>query len=462
MMGPAKAAGLVALCVGMLHPALAGGVEPPAAKGQPALDGPYQAVANRTFVNQALPPGTLEINILDADQKPLEGIAVIVEVAGSNAVSGKARRRLDGKTNAEGRHTFTGLGWGRGVTYRVSTQRGPAQFSSKPFSMTQKHGATAQLHAYEAVTRLAEAALVIQAVLRIELNQRSIAVNHLIQVVNVGRKAYVASDLKLPLPPGYEAFNHVPSKTGAGIMERNGLAHLVGTFPPGEQDLRFSYQIPLQGTAEQQLRVPLPPRVARARVMLGAGPGMGLKVSGFPDARPGRPHRGRPVLETIKEIELNGNMGSFLGNTNAETLEVTLSGLPAEGWGRWLALALAALAIAAGGLHRFGAGGGRDRAAPERQEELSVARDALLDELTGLERGRHDGQVGPRSYERIRTALLDALARILAQLEEAGCQGQDVMTGWTDEGSSGDPSSKPGSSRRDAAKGGGAKRNRRK
>jgi hypothetical protein len=468
MMRPASAVGLVALGIGVLLLPPSGQAQPLATSGIPSrapapsdLNSPYQPVADRTFVNQALPPGTLEIHILDADQKPLQGAPVTVEMMGSEAVSGQAPRQLDGQTDATGRHTFEGLKGGPRLTYRVTTRRGAAQFSSKPFNLSPMHGVTAQVHAYDGVTRLAQAALVIQAVLRLELDQRSIGVNHLIHVVNLGKTAYVATDLSVPLPPGYEAFAQEPSTSGAAMMEREGLAHLVGTFPPGQQDIRFSYQLPLSGTAEQRLQVPLPPRVARTRVMLGAGGGIGLKVNGFPDARPGRPHRGRPVMETAKEIALDGNLASFLSNSKAETLEITLSGLPASSWGRWLALALAALAVGAAGLHRMGALGGRDGDGQERQEELSVARDALIDELARLEAARRDGQVGPQSYQRVRTALLDAVARIVAQLEEAGCRGENIFPGWNDERSAATPSSKLGSSRRDAANFGGAHRSRR-
>jgi len=72
----------------------------------------------------------------------------------------------------------------------------------------------------------------------------------------------------------------------------------------------------------------------------------------------------------------------------------------------------------------------RDRGKPERREDLSLARDALVDQLARLERARRDERIGPRTYERVRTALLDALCRIVAQLEAAGCRGDEVFPGW--------------------------------
>ncbi|MBW2455338.1 MAG: hypothetical protein JRI68_12540 [Deltaproteobacteria bacterium] len=413
------------------QPASSAQARPSLPAGHPRTDQTYQPIPDRTVVNQALPPGTLEVVILGADQQPIAGAPVTLDVSRSNAAGGQKRRRLTGTTDARGRHTFEGLDTGRRASYRLVTERGPASYASQPFNLTEQHGATSELHAYEVVESLAEAAVVIQAVLLIELERSSIAVNHLLHIINVGKKAYVTSDLALPLPLGYRGFTHEPGMTGATVTERHGHAVLTGTFPPGKQDLRFSYHLPLEGTGAQQLSIPLPPRVARTRVMLGAGGSLGLRVSGFPEAKPGRPHRGRPVVETARAIDITGeHLAKLLQSTAPETLDVTISGLPSAGWGRWIAALLAVVALGWGVLYRLGARRGRDQGKPERREDLSMARDALVDQLARLERARRDEQVGPRTYERLRDALLDALTRILAQLEGVGCQGDEVFPGW--------------------------------
>jgi hypothetical protein len=48
------------------------------------------------------------------------------------------------------------------------------------------------------------------------------------------------------------------------------------------------------------------------------------------------------------------------------------------------------------------------------QEASGAAREALLEDLAGLERAHAAGEVGPRTYERARRELIDALARVLA------------------------------------------------
>jgi hypothetical protein len=54
---------------------------------------------------------------------------------------------------------------------------------------------------------------------------------------------------------------------------------------------------------------------------------------------------------------------------------------------------------------------------PDARDDLLDAREALLSELVALERARKTGEVGPKTYARLRAALLDALARIVDMLD---------------------------------------------
>ena len=53
----------------------------------------------------------------------------------------------------------------------------------------------------------------------------------------------------------------------------------------------------------------------------------------------------------------------------------------------------------------------------DAREDLLDAREALLREIVDLERAHRRGDVGPKTYARVRGALLDSLARIVAMLE---------------------------------------------
>ena len=48
-----------------------------------------------------------------------------------------------------------------------------------------------------------------------------------------------------------------------------------------------------------------------------------------------------------------------------------------------------------------------------------LQRDAVLGEIVALERAHQNGEVGPKTYARVRPALIDALARIVALIEAA-------------------------------------------
>lgn len=82
-----------------------------------------------------------------------------------------------------------------------------------------------------------------------------------------------------------------------------------------------------------------------------------------------------------------------------------------------IAVVLAVLAFGSGVVY-FGtsSGGLRDE---DSRRDLAEAREALLGELVALERARKSGEVGPKTYARVRASLLDALARIVTMIEGA-------------------------------------------
>src|SRR5690606_27091019 len=93
---------------------------------------------------------------------------------------------------------------------------------------------------------------------------------------------------------------------------------------------------------------------------------------------------------------------------------------PTPGPWRWIAVLLAAAALG-GGVYYLRAGSSASTVSRrEQREDLLEAERTLLEEIANLERLHQQGEVGPKSYERLRVALLDALARIMSRLEEQG------------------------------------------
>jgi hypothetical protein len=369
-------------------------------------------------VDAELPPGVVDVTILDADGRPIPRAAVTLAVLRQSVIKGESREHVGREADEAGRLRFVSLETGSGVSYRVLAQRGAGAFASDPFGLKDKNGVRVTLHAYESTTELARAGLVMEAFVLLELKQDVVAVHHLVRALNIGRTAFVADRLALPLPPDYRAFQTDESMTGIRVqdVENVGVA-LSGTFPPGELELTYRFHVPLGFGDERRLRVALPPRVVQTTVMVGGGGGMRLDVAGFPAAQPGRRRDGQRVIQTARRAELR-SLEDFLARVEPELLDITIAGIPTPGAGRWIALALGLLAIAGGAAYlRSGGAGAGARA--EARSDLEDAREALLDEIVALERAHRTGRVGPKSYERLRAAMLDALARLCARIEEA-------------------------------------------
>src|SRR5262249_34116376 len=135
----------------------------------------------------------------------------------------------------------------------------------------------------------------------------------------------------------------------------------------------------------------------------------GLAVGDFPPSQKTQNREGKHVLITERTVARSEG--------TLPALSITLSGLPVPGVGRWIAVAIAAivLVVGFGYLHGTKSGPMDDDAF----DELVEAREALLGEIVTLERLRRSGEVGPKTYDRLKKALLDALARIVEQIDQA-------------------------------------------
>ena len=92
-------------------------------------------------------------------------------------------------------------------------------------------------------------------------------------------------------------------------------------------------------------------------------------------------------------------------------------------WDLFVALNLALfLALAAAGVSVTYVISRRNQVAlpADSMADLEDAKQALLKEFVSLERARKQGEIGPKTYDRIRRAMLDALARIMGELETGG------------------------------------------
>lgn len=366
-------------------------------------------------IDPALPAGTIVARLLDAEERPLAGQEAVLDVDRNTVAQGESHEERTANVDELGIVRFDGLAIGSGTSYRIRTRRGEATFASSAFVLKEQGGAWVVLHAYEPETALERSLVALRARLILEIKQDTVRVNHLLQFFNPGPTAFVPRGLAMPLPAGARAFNQEQSSGLLSMVEHDGEVRLEGTLPPGQAQIIYGYTLPLDSGPELHLNLPLPPRVLSAEVFVNAGPGMSLDVKGFKEGGKDRGPNGQSMRWAQGSLAQPRSLAEHLANVRNGELDITVSGLPSSGNGPLLAVVLGAFAVAAGILQARRRGTNTERV--ELARELAEARDTLLDELAALERARGAGDVGPKSYERLRSALLDALARVLARLE---------------------------------------------
>jgi hypothetical protein len=208
----------------------------------------------------------------------------------------------------------------------------------------------------------------------------------------------------MALPDGFTAFNAQATMSDQGVDEAGGAAKLRGTFPPGRHAVEFRWQLPWSGDKDVDFDVGLPPHVAIARVMMPANANIKLKAADFPEPELRHDEQGQSFLVTERRLRPD--------DAKLTSLSIGIHDLPTPGPGRLIATCLAAGAVGAGLVFAIG---GRKQRGRSRLRDAKVTREALLEELAGLERAHTSGEVGPRTYERARRELLEALAYTLAK-----------------------------------------------
>ncbi|MEJ7732369.1 MAG: carboxypeptidase-like regulatory domain-containing protein [Polyangiaceae bacterium] len=380
--------------------------------GGAGAQGLYRAPEDEVETDPALPVGSVVVTVKDASDQPVPGAQLILGILHNTVAKGESSERVTRTTDGQGAVRFDGLQVGGGVSYLASVESGPAIFEAPPFSLDDKSGKRASLHTFEVVEgETRELRTGMWGVVFLSLREDVISVEQHMTVLNVDPVAWVPQKTTIGLPEDYKGYVK-PDGMGAAVRweEVDGEgASLRGTVTPGQHETGFRYQVPLAGDDKQTIKIELPTKTFQMAVMAEASKTMNLQVSGFPAAQ--RTERnGKKVMVTKRQVD---DAGEELG-----TVEITLSGLPVPGIGRWVAVGLG-LSLAGAGvwalLRRR-----EDGAMPDDvRQELEEAKQTLLDEIVSLERAHHKGDVGPKTYARVRAALLDALARIVTRLDAA-------------------------------------------
>jgi hypothetical protein len=187
---------------------------------------------------------------------------------------------------------------------------------------------------------------------------------------------------------------------GIETVEGRG-AKIRGTFGPGQHTIEFRWQLPYHEERTLAFEETLPPNVVIARALAAATQEMRLVVNGFPEAQVTPGTQGERILVTERQLRRE--------DPPLTKIHVELRDLPTPGPGKEIATVLAAFGVIAGVAFAFS--GKPKEAVPTGAKEH---RARLLADLEELERARVAGDIGPKTYERARREIIDAIARTLA------------------------------------------------
>lgn len=360
--------------------------------------------ADESLVAADLPVGTIEAIILDGRNRPVPQTQVRLGIMFQKISEGESRTEKFAQTDEHGRVRFSNLKTDGEYSYRITLKKGPANYGSTPFNLGKQAGHRVRLHVFPVTTDIEQAAIGMRGLVYVETRDDIFQFEVLHRVFNVGDTTWVPSNVVMRLPHGFKAFTSQREMSGVGFVVEDGVgAKLDGTFPPGQFDVRFRFQMPKAAAETASFRLGLLPRTADLAIFAEASSKMGLAVEGFQDAVPDTNPQGKRVLVARK---------NFSRSENTESVAIELSGLPSPGPGRWIAVLLAS-ALGLTGLAAYRGviqleSGGKDR----RNRDLESARELLLDELVSVEQARRAGDLGPRAYAEARRVLLESLARL--------------------------------------------------
>jgi hypothetical protein len=386
---------------------------PPArtsAHGTPSPETPPEDASER---DDALPPGTIVVQIRDKEGTPVPRVDVTLGILQQSVAKGESRRRTIQKADDNGVTRFDNLERGAGVAYRISVPwpndsgGENATYAAPPFQLDLHRGQRVRLHVYPVTSRVEETLLGMQGIVYLELKDDVVQIDELFEVFNLGTTTWVPSNLVIDLPRGFKAFNaqREMSDTGFDVVADRG-AKMRGTFGPGQHQVQFRYQVPYEGVESVKLALSLPPRVIRMRVIAEASRTMTLHVADFPNAVSDANQRGQRVLLTERQARA--------GEAPLTRVSVTLDNIPTEGSARWITVAITAATLALGiyvarEQEKIKVAGTRTG---EKDSERARAR--LVAEIVALDTAARAGEIGPQAHARVRQALIDSLARVMA------------------------------------------------
>lgn len=366
-----------------------------------AMNGPIGR--NLSSPASDIPQGQIHVEVLGAQGQPIGGVAVNLRTNFQSISQGNSDDVKTKKADPSGRVVFDGLDNALRYSYGIEVVRDGAKYEVPSFRL-QKIGHKVRIYTYPTTSDQLEAFVASRGYAHVQIREDFYRVDVMYRVINAGKKTWIPKGVRIDLPDHAQAVDTAQRKGDTGFKEDAGDVILDGSYPPGNNDVQFSFQIPTENTETLAFQMGVMPHLLDLTVLAQEAPGMTLKVPGFEatESRPGPD--GKPALFTGKNLRTV--------TTPLESITIELGGLPVVGPGRWIAAAFALL-LALGAL--LFSGSRKDEKNSEVEEEKNEARRVLLDEMALLESAKGSGEIGPRTYEQTRREILMALARLEPQ-----------------------------------------------
>lgn len=357
--------------------------------------------ASQVIPTAEVEPGTIGILVQDGKRQPVANTRVVLRGVKQDIEEGDKHFTHETTTDDQGRAAFRGQETDTSYNYEVVVERDGATYTSGSFGFDHGKGAIVSLYVFPVVADLNATLVFTRALYAIEPRSDVFAVQALYRFQNAGAAAWQANAFPIRLPAQASAFQP-GNASGVELREERGSVLVTGSFPPGQKEFSFAFQLPNPRTESVELRLPAPPHLADAKVVVESSQQMGLTVSGFNPAQRTQAADGQAALLADQD---------FLQRSGHAPTEITalVSGIPGKSQAPLYAVLLASLVALTGLYHALSNRPNTKRALMSDQE---AARAVILDELLQLEDAFRTEKVGPKTYDRTRRLLLDALARL--------------------------------------------------
>ncbi len=359
---------------------------------------------DRSAADPQLKKGDIVIEIVDAQGKPVPDARVQLITHFQSISQGDDQDISEKSLDSEGIAHFTNLKSALRFSYSVEVTYQGAHYFIPAFRLN-KLGHRVVVHVYPTTKNVVDAQIGVRGFVYVQMQADVLRVEVLYRFINLSRKTWLPENISLSLPQGAQAIETGGNSAKTNFKKSDLSVSLVGTFPPGQKDARYSFQLPNNNESLRFIEVGLPPHVAEIRVLAEKTPELQLQVAPqFITAEPAKAPDGKDVLITRRVMKP--------GESQLSRIRIQLDGLPVLGPGRWIALGLSLLIalLGVGALFRKNS----QRGSIDERDE---ARQTLLEEMRFLKSAYANKDIGPRTFEQTHREILVALARLEGQIQ---------------------------------------------